>query len=43
VVGYRVRACFRQEKEEAKNKQRTLSDHLWLKATFLVIAAKKKD
>jgi len=28
AVGYCVRACFRQENKEAKNKQRTQSAHL---------------
>jgi hypothetical protein len=43
VVGYSARACFRQENEEAKNKLRTLSAHLWWTRLFLVIAAKNKD
>jgi len=34
---------FSPRKKEAKNKLRTLSAHWWLTATFLVIAAKKKD
>ena len=43
VVGYCVRACFRQENEEAKNKLRTQSAHQWWIRIFLVIATKKKD
>jgi len=43
AVGYSVRACFRQENEEAKNKLSHPIRPLVQEGLFLVIAAKKKD